>query len=62
MLTVNLGDLRELAIAQPGPTQSAVVGQKHLKLLSLTTDIRKLYAEAETELAEMNSDSFKHLS
>jgi len=61
MLTVNLGDLRELAIAQPGSTQTAVIGQKHLKLLSLTAEIRKLYAEAEAEIAEMHSESFKHL-
>jgi len=62
MLTVNLGDLRDLAISQPGPTQSAVVGEKHLKLLSFMADIRKLYAAADAEIAEMNSDSFKYLS
>ena len=55
MLTVNLGELRELAIAQPGPTQSAVVAEKHQNLLSLVDEIRQLYDRAGMELKALNS-------
>ena len=57
MLTVNLGDLRELAIAQPGPTQTAVVGEKHQNLLNLMDEIQKLYGRAGAELEALNSSA-----
>jgi hypothetical protein len=55
MLSVNLGDLRDLTVAEPGPTQSAVVGERHGALLRLMSEIRLLYGQAETEMKKLIS-------
>jgi hypothetical protein len=50
MLTVNLEDLRRLTITQPGPTQSALVLQRHQILLGHLAEIRQHYGLVSAEL------------
>jgi len=53
MLTVNLGDLNDLAIARPGPTQSAVIQEKHLGLLNIMEEIWRLFDRAGAKMKDL---------
>ena len=48
-LAVNIGDLRNLTIVQPVPTQIAVVDHKHTDFLNVMENIRQFTGEAEKE-------------
>jgi len=54
MLTVNLEDLRKLAVVQPGPTQTAVVGQRHENILVIMDSMRQLAGQAHEELSALD--------
>jgi len=54
MLTVNLEDLRKLAVVQPGPTQMAVVGQKHNNILVIMENMRQLADQVGDELRALD--------
>jgi hypothetical protein len=54
MLTVNIGDLRELPVGRPRPDQSVKVSERHERLLATVSEVRQSLDKARGEMEALD--------